>query len=77
MISEKNFLNVFLIISLWELYVAMKTRFIIQSAQIPYAAFPPIWWCIALNLIRIGHLTLEMYFFENVDGRWWPKDARC
>ena len=32
---------VFSIISQWELSVAMETRVLIQSAQKPYAAFPP------------------------------------
>ena len=42
MVSEKILnLKVFPIISLWELYVAMATRVPIQSAQKPYAAFPP------------------------------------
>ena len=39
MVSEKIF-KVFLVISLWELYVTMATTAPIQSAPKPYAAFP-------------------------------------
>ena len=42
MVLEKKTFKVFFpIISLWELYVAMANKVPIQSAQKPYAAFPP------------------------------------
>ena len=35
--------TVFLMLSLWELYVAMATRVLIRSAWKPYATFPSTW----------------------------------
>ena len=73
MVSEEDF-KVFPIISLWELDVATAARVPIQSAKKTYAAFPhppppPHDDALHENLITIGQLPLEIYFFESVDGR--------
>ena len=39
---EEDFFKVFPVISLWELYVSMAIRVPIQSAQKPYATYPPV-----------------------------------
>ena len=67
--SEKNWSRysddkVFLMLSLWEIYVAMATRVPIWSAQKPYAVFPPAQWCYTWNLIKIVQVALEIYIFE-------------
>ena len=41
MVSEKKIFQVFPIITLWELSVAMETRVLIRSDPKPNAAFPP------------------------------------
>ena len=71
MVSEKKFFfkKFPIIIGLWELYVTMAARVPIKSSQKPYAAFLPTWRCFTGNVIWIDLLTLEIYFFENVN--WW------
>ena len=41
MVSEKKIFQVFPIITLWELSVAMETRLLIRSDPKPNTAFPP------------------------------------
>ena len=57
---------IFPIVSQWGLSVAMETRVLIQSAQKPYAAFPPPQWCYTKNLIKIGQLASEIFKFKSV-----------
>ena len=60
---------VFPIVSLWDLSVAMETTILIQSAPKPNAINPPPQLWLTLNLIKIGLLASEIFFFEIVDGR--------
>ena len=68
-VSEKKIFLVFPIVSLWDLSVAMETTILIQSAPKPNAinAQTQLWF--TLNLIKIGLLASEIFFFEIVDGR--------
>ena len=68
-VSEKKILLVFPIVSLWDLSVAMETTILIQSAPKPNAINPPTQLWFTLNLIKIGLLASEIFFFEIVDGR--------
>ena len=56
--------------SIWELYVAMTTRVPIQSAQNQSIQpnFPLSDDGFTLNLITNDRLTLEIHFFENLNG---------
>ena len=67
MFSEKVF-KVFPIISLWELYVAMATS-LNQISPKSLCSFP-----LPDNVIKIDRLTIEIYYFESVDGRRWMPD---
>ena len=69
MVSEKKIFLVFPIVSLWDLSVAMETTILIQSAPKPNAINPPTQLWFTLNLIKIGLLASEIFFFEIVDGR--------
>ena len=68
-VSEKKIFLVFPIVSLWDLSVAMETTILIQSAPKPNAINPPTQLWFTLNLIKIGLLASEIFFFEIVDGR--------
>ena len=68
-VSEKKIFLVFPIVSLWDLSVAMETTILIQSAPNPNAINPPAQLWFTLNLIKIGLLASEIFFFEIVDGR--------
>ena len=69
-VSEKIFFfYVFPIVSLWELSVAMETRGLIRPGPKPNATFPLPQWCFRSNLISIGLVVLEIFKFENVNGR--------
>ena len=68
-VSEKKIFLVFPIVSLWDLSVAMETTILIQSAPKPNAINPPSQLWFTLNLIKIGLLASEIFFFEIVDGR--------
>ena len=68
-VSEKKIFLVFPIVSLWHLSVAMETTILIQSAPKPNAINPPTQLWFTLNLIKIGLLASEIFFFEIVDGR--------
>ena len=68
-VSEKKIFLVFPIVSLWDLSVAMETTILIQSAPKPNAINPPTQSWFTLNLIKIGLLASEIFFFEIVDGR--------
>ena len=68
-VSEKKILLVFHIVSLWDLSVAIETTILIQSAPKPNAINPPTQLWFTLNLIKIGLLASEIFFFEIVDGR--------
>ena len=68
-VSEKKIFLVFPIVSLWDLSVAMETTILIQSAPKPNAINPPTQLWFTLNLIKIGLLDSEIFFFEIVDGR--------
>ena len=70
---REDFCYFLLIISQWMLYLLMATRVPIKSALKPYATFPPTWWRFTRNLIRIGQLTLDTVYFENVDGGQWQQ----
>ena len=65
---EEDFL-VFPIVSLWDLSVAMETTILIQSAPKPNTINPPTQLWFTLNLIKIGLLASEIFFFEIVEGR--------
>ena len=73
-VSEKKIFLVFPIVSLWDLSVAMETTILIQSAPKPNAINPPTQLWFTLNLIKIGLLASEIFFFEIVDGRRTPTD---
>ena len=75
-VSEKKIFLVFPIVSLWDLSVAMETTILIQSAPKPNAINPPTQLWFTLNLIKIGLLASEIFFFEIVDGRWTDDDGR-
>ena len=47
----------------------METTILIQSAPKPNAINPPTQLWFTLNLIKIGLLASEIFFFEIVDGR--------
>ena len=49
--------------------VAMETTILIQSAPKPNAINLPTQLWFTLNLIKIGLLASEIFFFEIVDGR--------
>ena len=66
-VSEKKFFLVFPIVSLWDLSVAMETTILIKSAPKPNAINPPTQLWFTLNLIKIGLLASEIFFFD--DGR--------
>ena len=66
---EKKIFLVFPIVSLWDLSVAMETTILIQSAPKPNAINHPTQLWFTLNLIKIGLLASEIFFFEIVDGR--------
>ena len=68
-VSEKKIFLVFPIVSLWDLSVAMETTILIQSAPKPNAINPPTQSWFTLNLIKIGLLASEIFFFEIVGGR--------
>ena len=68
-VSEKKIFLVFPVVSLWDLSVAMETTILIQSAPKPNAINPPTQLWFTLNLIKIGLLASEIFFFEIVDGR--------
>ena len=68
-VLEKKIFLVFPIVSLWDLSVAMETTILIQSAPKPNAINPPTQLWFTLNLIKIGLLASEIFFFEIVDGR--------
>ena len=68
-VSEKKIFLVFPIVSLWDLSVAMETTILTQSAPKPNAINPPTQLWFTLNLIKIGLLASEIFFFEIVDGR--------
>ena len=68
-VSEKKIFLVFPIVSLWDLSVAMETTILIQSAPKPNAINPSTQLWFTLNLIKIGLLASELFFFEIVDGR--------
>ena len=68
-VSEKKIFLVFPIVSLWDLSVAMETTILIQSAPKPNAINPPTQLWFTLNLIKIGLLASEIFFFEIGDGR--------
>ena len=68
-VSEKKIFLVFPIVSLWDLSVAMETTILIQSAPKPNAINPSTQLWFTLNLIKIGLLASEIFFFEIVDGR--------
>ena len=68
-VSEKKIFLVFPIVSLWDLSVAMETTIWIQSAPKPNAINPLTQLWFTLNLIKIGLLASEIFFFEIVDGR--------
>ena len=68
-VSEKKIFLVFPIVSLWDLSVAMETTILIQSAPKPNAINPPTQLWFTLNLIKLGLLASEIFFFEIVDGR--------
>ena len=68
-VSEKKIFLVFPIVSLWDLSVAMETTILIQSAPKPNAINPPTQLWFTLNLIKIGLLASDIFFFEIVDGR--------
>ena len=74
--SEKKIFLVFPIVSLWDLSVAMETTILIQSAPKPNAINPPTQLWFTLNLIKIGLLASEIFFFEIVDGRRTTDDGR-
>ena len=67
-VSEKKIFLVFTIVSLWDLSVAMETTILIQSAPKPNAINPPPQLWFTLNLMKIGLLASEIFFFEIVDG---------
>ena len=74
-VSEKKIFLVFPIVSLWDLSVAMETTILIQSAPKPNAINPPTQLWFTLNLMKIGLLASEIFFFEIVDGRRrWTTD---
>ena len=75
-VSEKKMFLVFPIVSLWDLSVAMETTILIQSAPKPDAINPPTQLWFTLNLIKIGLLASEIFFFEIVDGRRTDDDGR-
>ena len=75
-VSEKKIFLVFPIVSLWDLSVAMETTILIQSAPKPNAINPPTQLWFTLNLIKIGVLASEIFFFEIVDGRQTTDDGR-
>ena len=75
-VSEKKIFLVFPIVSLWDLSVAMETTILIQSAPKPNAINPPTQLWFTLNLIKIGLLASEIFFFEIVDGRRTTDDGR-
>ena len=54
----------FLMLRLWDIYVAMATRVPIWSAKKPYVVFPPSQWWYTWNLIKIVQVALEIYSFE-------------
>ena len=68
-VSEKKIFLVFPIVSLWDLSVAMETTILIQSAPKPNAINPQTQLWFILNLMKIGQLASEIFFFEIVDGR--------
>ena len=76
MVSEKKIFLVFPIVSLWDLSVAMETTILIQSAPKPNAINPPTQLWFTLNLMKIGLLASEIFFFEIVDGRRTDNDGR-
>ena len=51
-VSEKKIFLVFIIVSLWDLSVAMETTILIQSAPKPNAINPPTQLWFKLNLIN-------------------------
>ena len=65
--------NIFPIIRLWELLIAMETRVLIQSAPKPYDAFHPPNWCYAIYKIwsRLANWS-KRYSSLKV----WMKDGR-
>ena len=67
---------VFPIVSLWDISVAMETTILIQSAPKPNAINPPTQLWFTLNLIKIGLLASEIFFFEIVDRRRTDDDRR-
>ena len=68
-VSEKKIFLIFPIVSLWDLSVAMETTILIQSAPKPNTINPPTQLWFTFNLIKIGLLASEIFFFEIVDGR--------
>ena len=72
---REDFFLIFPIVSLWDLSVAMETTILIQSAPKPNAINPPTQLWFTLNLIKIGLLASEIFFFEIVDGRRRTTDA--
>ena len=66
-VSEKNIFLVFPIVSLSDLSVAMETTVLLQSAPKPKAINPPTLRWFTSNLIKIGPLASEIFFFEIVD----------
>ena len=60
-VSEKKIFLVFLIVSLWDLSVAMETTILIQSAPKPNAINPPTQLWFTLNLVKIGLLASEIF----------------
>ena len=68
-VSEKKIFLVFPIVSLWDLSVAVETTIWIQSAPKPNTINPLTQLRFTLNLIKIGLLASEIFFFEIVDGR--------
>ena len=61
--------NIFPIITLWELFVAMETRVPILPGPKPNAINPPPQRCFRQDLVMIGSLVAEIFEFENVYGR--------
>ena len=70
--ASEDFLKVIPIISLWELNVAIIHGNQSSNAISPKTLYSlcPTWWYSSWNLITVIQLTLEIYFFKNVNRQW-------